>query len=114
MKLNPDCIRDILLECEEKCTPYKNTVFKGHSSFVHNGNTYSYEETLYHLRQCSMNNYFSRFTEDWSGNFVVKDLTPIAHEFLANIRHADIWEKTKSIAKKNWCFIFKRIDAIVS
>lgn len=99
MKLTPDCIRDILLKCEEQCTPNKCAIFEGKEDFTYNEHIYSNEETLYHLRQCEMNEYFSRSSEDWNRNFYVKDLTPKAHEFLANTRTPSVWDKTKSTAK---------------
>lgn len=97
MKLNPDCIRDILLKCEELCAPGKICTFP-FEEFTKNDNTYTAEETLYHLRQCDMNEYFSKSSEDLSGNFRVYDLSPKAHEFLADIRSESIWNKTKSVA----------------
>ena len=100
MKLNPDCIRDILLECEECCDGRAITIFRGGEPLIHNGNTYSFEELYYHLRQCDMNGYFSKTGEDMSRNFRVYDLTPKAHEFLADIRSENIWNKTKSAAKE--------------
>ncbi len=100
MRLNPDCIRDILLECEEKCDGSYYAFFKWNQKFIHNENVYTYKETYYHLRQCDMNGYFYKSAEDNECNFRVYDLTPKAHEFLANIRSDNIWNKTKSAAKE--------------
>ena len=98
MKLNPECVRDILMECEEKCTATKGTIFPWNQTFAKDGRCYSNEETFYHLRQCDLNGYFIRTSKDLDRNFCVVDLSPKAHEFLANIRSKDNWEKTKKIA----------------
>lgn len=98
MKLNPDCIRDILLECEEKCTALHGVKFCWNDDFTRGGRTYSGEETLYHLRQCELAGYFVRTSKDLDRNFFVLDLSPTAHEFLANIRNQENWEKTKKVA----------------
>lgn len=98
MKLNPDCVRDILMECEEKCTITKGIKFPCNQIFIRDGRCYSSEETSYHLRQCELNGYFFRASKDLDRNFYVSDLSPKAHEFLANIRSNDNWEKTKKIA----------------
>lgn len=98
MRLNPDCIRDILMECEERCTPYKSAVFKSQDQFARGENKYHWEETLYHLRQCELNGFFTRTSRDLSGKFRVIDITPKAHEFLENIRSDTVWKKTKETA----------------
>lgn len=100
LKLNPDCIRDILMECEDKCAPYKNTVFRFQEQFIRGENKYSWDETIYHLKQCEMNGFFSRISHDFAGAYRVIDITPKAHEFLANIRNDNVWIKTKDIASK--------------
>ena len=98
MKLNPDCVRDILMECEEKCTTTRGIKFIWNQPFIRDERCYSSEETSYHLRQCELNGYFFRTSKDLDRNFYVVDLSPKAHEFLANIRSNDNWEKTKKIA----------------
>lgn len=47
-----------------------------------------------------MNGYFSESVEDMAGNFNVYDLSPRGHEFLADIRSDNVWNKTKSAAKE--------------
>ncbi len=100
MRLNPDCIRDILLECEEKCTPKKHIVFKNDETFERGNRSYPYDETIYHLRQCKLNEYFVKSSEDLMGDYAVYDLSPKAHEFLADIRSDSVWSKTKAAAKE--------------
>jgi hypothetical protein len=100
MKLNPDCIRDILLHCEEYCVTGSYITYKKNESFSYNGNEYSYDEAYYHLRQCEMNEYFYKSSFGNVGHVTIVDLTPKAHEFLADIRSDAVWKKTKSISKE--------------
>lgn len=100
MKLNPDCIRDLLMECEEQCTPYQSAAFTPQEPFVRDGREYSWEETLYHLEQCRMSGFFSGASRDIVDTYRVTDITPKAHEFLANIRNDNIWKATKGMASK--------------
>lgn len=99
MRLNPDCIRDILLVCEDGCSPGEMYMFR-YEPFEWDGRSYSADETLYHLRQCDMNGYFSKASEDMVGNFRVFDLSPRGHEFLADIRSDNVWNKTKAASKE--------------
>ena len=101
MRLNPDCIRDILLHCEETCAPFVGVRFdcKTSTSMLINGRIYESEETLYHLMQCDLNRYFTEMRRESPYVCVVMDLEPKAHEFLANIREDSNWNKTKEIAK---------------
>ena len=61
----------------------------------------SVQEVLYHIQQCEYNNFFTKtnhFAQSLNGR--IYDLTPKAHEFLANIRSDNLWRKTKSAASK--------------
>lgn len=100
MRLNPDCIRDILIACEDQCDGTSYAFFKWNQDFCCDAKTYSYKEVYYHLRQCDMNGYFYKTAEDMECNFRVYDLTPKAHEFLADIRSDTVWNKTKAAAKE--------------
>ncbi len=99
MKLNPDCIRDILLHCEDLTDGINRVEFEDCGTTI-NGHDYSANEIQYHLSQCEMNGYFVDFSESVSGSHFVSDLTPKAHEFLADVRSETIWAKTKSISKE--------------
>lgn len=99
MKLNPDCIRDILLHCEDLVDGRNPVEFEDCDATI-NGHDYSANEIRYHLSQCEMNGYFAGFAENLIGSHLVSDLTPKAHEFLADIRSETIWAKTKSVSKE--------------
>ena len=101
MKLNPDCIRDILLSIEEisaansllTSTQLQKSRFLSH---------YSTEEVIYHLKQLKFSGYIitpekSLLDKDL---FLVCDLSPIGHEFLSNIRKDTNWNKVKSICSE--------------
>lgn len=97
MKLNPDCIRDILLCVEEKGFD-KSIQF---SEIIASLNQYEEETILYHIRQCDCNKFFTKVSYYECGKVgIIFDLTPKAHEFLANIRSDTMWSKIKDKALK--------------
>lgn len=116
MRLNIDCVRDILL-CIERNTDYRKSVAfvdeislkkLSPTSAIHQPDynlvllqKYDLDNILYHLKYCikadilELNEQLSNCSVT-----VISDLTPKGHEFLANIRHKTIFEKTKIIANK--------------
>lgn len=96
MKLNPDCIRGILLTVEEKCDydaswDYVRNEFE--SEYLAE---YSHEEIIYHIRQASQSNLIQGVLFlDGGDSVIIGDLTPSGHEFLANIRSNTLWNKIK-------------------
>lgn len=97
MKLNPDCIRDILLVVEE--IPDINHRWRFDEETIPElFPNYSFDEVMYHIRQCQLNNFFFQATINITGtSCVVSDLSPEGHEFLANIRNDSFYNKVKSI-----------------
>lgn len=104
MKLNPDCVRDILLSVESICTC--NRIMNYNSDSEDNPKLlrkYSYEEVVYHIKQCEYyrlildvkydDNDYDKFS------IFIKDLSSQGYLFLANIREDNIWNETKSIAE---------------
>lgn len=101
MKLNPDCIRDILLDVENKTTFNNYAEYTGPGDFKHLKTKYNYDETMYHIRQCEQSGLFmEKVSYFMDGGCIIKDLSPQGHEFLANIRQDNNWIKTKEIAGK--------------
>ncbi len=96
MKLNPDCIRDILFVVEEYST-YSNDVSedKLYENLVPK---YSQEEILYHVRQCEHSGLFLK-VQHYFGGFSIQDLSPYGHQFINDIRQDTNWNRTKDIAK---------------
>lgn len=99
MKLNPDCVRAILLTTEE------NTGFRQLMTFARGIkrfpllSSYDDDEVLYHIRQCHKADLLecSQFT---ANSVTITDLTPAGHEFLCHIHENKIWNGVKSIAAK--------------
>ena len=101
MKLNPDCVRDVLLSIESvtDCnTVWKYQKDKCIPNFLL---TYSHEEIVYHVKQCKLANLITNLKQyDMYTALFVNDLTPAGHQFLDFARSSTIWEKVKSTSKK--------------
>lgn len=114
MKLNPDCIRDVLLVVESASTSYGIVQFPEawpKSSLE----TFGAEQIRYHIIQCFMSGLLvepKSHTRDMSGHVFIKDVSPAGHEFLANIREEKNWKKTKSIASKAGSFSLKILESV--
>lgn len=98
MKLNPDCIRDILLAVEAICDTGR--YFDSRIDLDKILGNYNVEEIAYHARQCDMAGMFYKFKRGIDGGWEVADLTPKGHEFLANIRENTIWNNVKAVSSK--------------
>ncbi len=96
MKLNPDCIRDILFVVEKNAT-YSNDVSE-ETIFKELDSKYPREEILYHVRQCEHSGLFLQVVH-YFGGFSIQDLSPYGHQFINDIRQDNNWSKTKEIAK---------------
>lgn len=96
MKLNPDCVRDILFVVEEYST-YSNDVSedKLYEKLIPK---YSQEEILYHVRQCEHSGLFLK-VQHYFGGFSIQDLSPYRHQFINDILQDTNWNRTKDIAK---------------
>ncbi len=102
MKLNPDCIRDILLAIEEITdiqkpfsflprTPQpKNTL----SEYI---TKYNKRELEYHLVQCNENGLLGEVEKSVLGTNTVKSLSPKGHDFRQSIRDNSGWNKIKEL-----------------
>lgn len=97
MRLNPDCIRDILLQIEDKIDSRKTTIsFDELLEYLPNYD----ENTLhYHVNQISKSDLVDKVFYADCRPYVISDLSLEGHEFLANIRSNTNWNKTKEIAK---------------
>lgn len=101
MKLNPDCIRDILLTIEEVVTSDRFFQYVENTHEYGRLKNYTHDELLYHFRQCDWAGLIVAFQPYDCGHSVdIGDLSPAGHEFLANIRSESVWGKTKDISKK--------------
>ena len=115
MRLNPDCIRDILLYVEEN-TGYMSYIPVPRN--VHNfdivlQNNYEPDEILYHIDLCEEYGYIH--TDSGTiANFYIKRLSVLGHEFLENIRQDNNWNQTKSLAKQAGSISLNVISNIAS
>lgn len=104
LKLNPDCIRDLLLTVEDHTdmTHWIEIDFnreKGEDPDLGRLDKYSSDEQMYHVKQCELSGFF--FKVDWflGGSCAISYLSPKGHEFLENIRADTNWNKVKQTAK---------------
>ena len=100
MKLNPDCIRDILIAVENG-TDSEHGLFFSSTEIPPLMDKYDYNTLLYHIRQCSKANLIEspRYYDNGDSG-LIPDLSPKRHEFLANIRENNIWNGVKAISEK--------------
>ena len=101
MKLNPDCVRDVLFSIEnvtDCTTSWTYTKGKCTCDFL---SRYSHEEIAYHVLQCKHAKLITNLRQyDMYTTLIVNDLTPAGHQFLDFARSSTIWEKVKSTSKK--------------
>jgi len=105
MRLNPDCVRAILLAVEEATDVETGLYYTaGPDEDDENAPTvlagYTDNEIRYHINQCDLAGFFTDCNQYVNGNCLIMDLSPIGHEFLANIREESNWEKVKNISTK--------------
>ena len=99
MRLNNDCIRDILLTLEENCTFDNEFLYDCEGSVPQLLSKYSHDEIIYHIHQCKMAGLIVGVSYYYGGySLSISDLSPSGHEYLANIRSDNIWNKTKKVA----------------
>lgn len=100
MQLNPNCIRDILLTVEE-LVDYRHYIEyrKNEKNPFPKLLQYSHDEIVYHINQCKLSEFilYTHFY-DIDKTIVIGDLSPKGHEFLANIRSNNNWDKILNIA----------------
>jgi len=113
MKLNPDCIRDILLTVEENTDHQRRMVYHKGDKFPLL-NSYCSNEVVYHIQQCDYAGYFIGFQKYIGGAYRINDLSPKAHEFLANIRSDENWAETKVIAEKSGSLSIPILQSVAS
>ena len=96
MRLNPDCIRDILLSVEESTEVNVLFVYDRDSRGGTRLGDYAHDVIRYHIRQCKWADLITDYNEwDCGGYIKIHDLTPRGHEFLANTRSSNLWETLK-------------------
>lgn len=96
MKLNPDCIRDILIASEDVIT-FNTWYYYENNRPSSLSEKYSHDEIIYHIRQARDAGLITTGPfYDAGASVHITDITPVGHEFLANIRIDTVWKKLKS------------------
>lgn len=114
MRLNPDCIRDILPTIEE-LSDFGTTIQYDTSENFPRLAKYSENEFLYHVNQCKHNGYFLYCNISPVGDSVlIGNLSPKAHEFLENIRDDNNYNKVKFILSKAGSFALSFIPQVAA
>lgn len=102
MKLNPDCVRDVLFAIEDLSGPdsFIASDELANTKFLHD--KYSEDEIVYHIRQLDWAGYIKTPNKNRTidGIYFVNDLSPLGHEFISDIRKDTNWNKVKSISKE--------------
>ncbi|MBR0583994.1 DUF2513 domain-containing protein [Bacillus altitudinis MN12] len=98
MRLNHDCIRDLLLGLEENLN-YNQSMKRGKFISMSNLSEYDKNESIYTLKKMVEAGYIQA-TFPNNIDFVIEDITYSGHQFLDNIRDPEIWSKTKVAASK--------------
>lgn len=115
MKLNLDCLRDILLCIEEQSMPHKALVFidtylaekvstaieskySVHPYQAELSAKYSNDELIYHLVYCLEAELLISNSQRGATEIFILDLSVKGHEFLDTLRSPTLFEKLKQIA----------------
>lgn len=115
MRIDNDCVRDILLAVEENTTYEKAMYCRFRPSNTPSQlQKYEIDKILYHIRNLILAKYLYHPQNPSEGAEYEKyvDLTPSGHEFLNTIRDPKVWSETKQFAEKAGSFSLRIISAI--
>lgn len=118
MELNKDCVRDVLLSCEELLKidedGYMNSL--SHEELGQALPNYKTEEIIYTVVKLKEAGFLDVKVTKAFGNILVDvriyDITFNGHEFLNDIRDDKNWKKVKDIAKAVGAFSINMIAQI--
>jgi len=99
MKLNPDCIRDVLLQVEKQQYMEELPI----DTLCRNLTEYSNEEIEYTCLKLEEAGFLELNGVKLDGGIIlhsVEDITFAGHQFLADVREEPIWKTTKAVVKK--------------
>ena len=98
VKLNPDCVRDILLTVEDTTDLQRGILYPGESTYPRL-EKYDTNEVLYHIEQCRLSGFLVG-CKDFNDFVTIRYLSPAGHEFLSSIRRPSIWDRVVDISQK--------------
>lgn len=97
MRLNPDCIRDILISFNDKIDLSIPYIVK-EINCKDICDNYSSKELCYHVKQCLYNNFL---TGTEKGNCIeIKTISSLGHDFLSYFYNEKDWIEINKIADK--------------
>ncbi len=93
MKLNPNCIRDILMTIEELDYDIDFN-YDCDNNIYPRLQKYRHEEIVYHVFQCNSSGLFTTMVAPDNGAAIdVNGLSPLGHQFITSIRNDKKWKK---------------------
>lgn len=113
MKLNPDCMRDIMLLVEDlplngELTP--TNLYNSLPSYTQDELTY----TCIKLEEANLIDAYIIQADNAKILARIFDLTILGHEFVKNIHNDDVWSTVKTTASKVGSFSIKTLITIAS
>lgn len=93
MRLNVECVRDILLFIEKSTDNDSLYVFS--EEIINTLTEYSDSDIYYHIRQIHKYNYVDTVYYADNEPQIIGDLTPKGRDFVDNIRDNKVWTSTK-------------------
>lgn len=131
MKLNYDCVRDVLLELEENLTIEEVSYDLGEGeeteltfSFIdikrlaafERLKKYSKKDICYSVNKLNEAGYISAepIPGDDLSDYLISDITYVGHEFLQSIKSDSVWNHVKDVSKKAGAMSFPVISSIAS
>lgn len=116
MRLNPDCIREVLTYIEENQTYVNGSLHRLYDSDICNEITnFSRDDVRYSIKQLSNSGMLdSEILKTSADSYIIHifDITPSGHEFLSNIRTDKVWNQTKKVANKIGSFSLDALTKI--
>lgn len=99
MKLNPDCLRAILLSVEDE-TDLDTSLVIGPYEMPSCLLDFPQNEVMYHIKQAEMSSVI--LVDCWfvDGSCLIKYLTPDGHQFIGNTQSEKLWSRVKNVAKE--------------
>lgn len=128
MKLNPDCVRDVLIYLEENLIIYRgeyNRIMRNEIKWrqLYEDETLNKKYLIEDIQYTILCLGEARMivNEDRPGGenrgiigLDIQDITWAGHELLANLRGEKLWEETKTIADSLGTFSIKALSTIAS
>lgn len=109
MRLNPDCIRDIILFIEENTDSRKGVNAK---QLIESYPNYTEDVLEYHVNYLKDAYLIQGVSKYMGGGYSIRDLTPQGHEFAQNIHNDTNWNKVKESAKAVGSFSIDTLQKI--